>query len=351
MKERASARLRLLDRYLGIPLVFFLSLFKRKRSLQKQEKIAVLVTAGIGDTVLLTAILQDLEGKEITLFTGQANAEMGRMIPGVQVVALPITSPLKALRLIRKERFDVWIDANPWPRINALFSFFSKSSFTIGFKTSNQYRHPVYDYAISHLANRHELENLRALLIPLAIEPKHQPFLRTKKQKREEKLIMLHPYAGGSRAELKEWPEPQWIALIEALMSKGYRIILSGGPGDTSRLNALRRRCPFSEKIALTAGKLSLLQTAELLGRISRLVSVDTGVMHMAAALGCPVIALHGPTSPHRWGGIGKNVIALQQDFPYTPCIHLGFEAVCNSNTCMKNITLEAVLSALLLST
>jgi heptosyltransferase I len=347
MRERGNAVLRFLDRYWGIPLIWFLGKLKKKQKLGASNRLGILVSAGIGDTVLLSAILQDLKGREIILFTGKANYEMARMLPEAQVVVLPITRPWAAIAEIRRHVFDVWIDANPWPRINALLTFFSRSSFKIGFERRGQYRHYIYDHAVEHLNSRHELDNLRALIHILGIKGKHRPFISMKGEKRLQELILLHLFAGGSRAYLKEWPDKNWIDLIDTLSSQGYCFVLTGSAKDEERLLAIQARCKEPERIEVAAGKISLQETAFLLKRVGATVSVDTGIMHLAAAVGSPLVSLHGPTSPSRWGAIGDSIIALQWEKPYTPCIQLGFESTCDSNPCMQGIKVSSVLSAL----
>jgi len=146
-------------------------------------------------------------------------------------------------------------------------------------------------------------------------------------------------FPGGARADLKTWPEAKWKELILQLSKLGYQIDLTGGKADHPKL------AHFSTATNL-AGALSLRETAMHLKRCACVISVDTGIMHLAAALGCPVIGLHGPTSPNRWGALGENVISLTPNYKYTPCIQLGFESKCSENRCLKAISVDQVLDA-----
>lgn len=350
MKERGNRLLRFLDRYAGIPIVFLLGILKqKKRKPDSIQSIALLKSAGIGDLVILSAVVKDLQGAypaaSVTLFTGKSNAEMGRMIPGVSVIPLPMTSPWKSLKIIRKHSFDVWIDADPWPRINALFTFCSRSKFTIGFKTAKQWRHNVYDKAINHSSACHEIENYRNLINHLGIRTYHRPNFSFSPKKPKEQKIALHLFPGGSRAALKQWEMGRWKELITLISQEGFKIICTGSKADRPHLEQLKQEC-FPSPIENVAGSLTLQETAEMLLTCACVISVDTGIMHLAAALGCPTICLHGPTSPKRWGAIGEKVIAVTPSFPYHPCIHLGFEAVCKENRCMKAITVSQVKQA-----
>ncbi len=348
---RANFALKFLDRYLGIPLIFLIGKFIRKRPfphLSENPKIGLLQTAAIGDTILASGAIADIKNhwpkSTVTFFTGESNYQAAKLIPDVDVVLLPVASPAKALTILKSDSFDLWIDFGAWPRINALYSFLSDSKYRIGFQTPNQYRHYVYDQAVLHQPI-HELENIRNLikltgvacsnspkLVPMAFEQKNQ--------------IALHLYAGGSQAAHKEWPEEKWIQLINRLGEQGFSIVLTGAKADAVRCELVKSKCQPSTQIEIAAGKLSLKESAELLLSSKAVITIDTGIMHLAAALGCLTIALHGPTSYKRWGGIGPRIIPLRES-KTAPWIHLGFENPPAQASCMDLIPVELVLKTL----
>jgi ADP-heptose:LPS heptosyltransferase len=349
MKERGNRYLRFLDRYGGIPLIALLGCIKSKKiPPAKIEKIALLKTAGIGDTVLLIGIIQDLKKNhphaKITLFTGTSNHAMGKLIADIFVIALPMTHPFKALKLIRKQHFDLWIDCDPWPRINACFSFFSRSLWSIGFKTEGQGRHWVYDSCVIHRRDCHEIQNYRNLLNSLGMKTGSLPNIPIPPTYSKQRRVALHLCPGGSRAHLKMWPERNWVEMMRKFSEASYEVVLTGGMQDRKYLTSLIDENRLQVKCE--AGNLSLFKTSELLLTCICLISVDTGIMHLAAALGCPVISLHGPTSPQRWGAIGETIVSITPRYPYAPCIHLGFESQCRKNFCMQAITVDQVLEA-----
>jgi len=65
--------------------------------------------------------------------------------------------------------------------------------------------------------------------------------------------------------------------------------------------------------------------------------------MHLAAASGTKVIALHGPTNSIKWGPYGEKHITINSSTDCSPCLYLGFEYKCHSNKCMQAITAEDV--------
>lgn len=340
MQERANPLLKYADYYLGRHLVFFLGIFRGRgrKAPENPLRIACLKSAAIGDTVLMTGPLADLKKiyprAEITFFTGSSNAGAARLFSGADsVIALPMSKPWQALRLIRQSEYDLWIDFDSWPRINAVFTFFSRSKYTVGFQTPQQCRHWIYDQPVLHRKDIHELENYRNLL--RAVNSKSQnkseilspsrPQIWADRQpfeKSSEPVVLLHPWPGGSQAYFKQWPDEKWIELALALKKNGYRVLLSTGPADRSDSERLMGRAGEGlMEISQVSGLENYLKHLAL---VDFVITVDTGVAHLAAALGQSVLVLHGPTSPDRWGAIGPRVLTLKDQQP--AYIHLGFE-------------------------
>jgi len=91
------------------------------------------------------------------------------------------------------------------------------------------------------------------------------------------------------------------------------------------------------------AGKLSLEQTAQTINNAKLSISIDTGIMHLASVLNCNLIAIHGPTSPKRWGPLSSKAHFVYLNKSCSPCISLGFESKCTNNICMTDITLKDI--------
>ncbi len=357
---------RLLDFYLGVPLVFLVGALHRRRTPpQRIASIGLLQTSAIGDTVLITAALADLRrafpDARLVMVLGPANAELGKLIGAADdIVVLPVRKPWRAVPLLRRLALDVLIDFAPWPRLNALYSALSGARYTIGFETGGQHRHFAYDGRARHRTDRHEIENHGALIALLGVRPSGRPALilaaagqgggqtELGAEPYQPDLIVLHPWPGGSAAALKRWPAEGWVALARALAERGFRMVITGGGQDSGPTDALIRAAGLPpDRLSSRAGALSLAGTAALLCRARALVSVDTGTMHLAAALGVPVVALHGPTSPARWGPVGERCAAVASPAPGAGYIQLGFDFPPNPPPCMEAITVEAVLAAL----
>jgi ADP-heptose:LPS heptosyltransferase len=97
------------------------------------------------------------------------------------------------------------------------------------------------------------------------------------------------------------------------------------------------------------AGQLDLVQLAAVLQRLQLVLSVDTGPMHLAAAVGTPVVGVFGPSDPQRWGPIGPSVASVRIDLPCSPCNRIRRppeRCVGHIPDCLMGITAEQVIDA-----
>jgi ADP-heptose:LPS heptosyltransferase len=109
---------------------------------------------------------------------------------------------------------------------------------------------------------------------------------------------LLHP---GAASAARRWPPERWAAVAAAESSAGRSVVISGGCDEVD----LARRVARAARLApasVIAGQTDLGQLAAAVDRAGRVVCSDTGVAHLATALGTPSVVLFGPTSPDLWG-------------------------------------------------
>jgi ADP-heptose:LPS heptosyltransferase len=355
--EKGNANLHFLDRYLGIPLVLFLGFFrvlkKRIPVAFEPKRIAILNISSIGDNVLMSAPLQDLKNRfpnaEIVLFCGDTNFGVTKMLPGIASThKLPVTKVLESIKYIRKEgQFDLLIDFGPWPRLNAIYAAFFRSKCKIGFRSIGQWRHFVYDYAIIHSDQKHELDNFRALLDPLQLSSNARPRLDIPSGSLEldaQEYVIFHPWPGGYKSYMKEWPESNWLELAEKLSAFGLKIYITGAKDDV--VNSQKMEQKSNGLLYSLAGKYNLSDTAKLVQNARLIVAVNTGIMHMAAALGVKMVALHGPTSVLRWGPVSDQALNVFPQNAQCGYLHFGYEYHKSEVNCMDLIKVDEVTEA-----
>lgn len=126
-------------------------------------------------------------------------------------------------------------------------------------------------------------------------------------------IVFLH----GTTWETKHWPEENWIGLAKLVTENGFRIKLPWG-NEIEHERAKRIALVSAEVEVLP--RMKLKEIASVLAGAKAIVSVDTGLGHLAAALDVPNISLYGPTNPLLTGALGKSQIHLSADFPCAPC-------------------------------
>ena len=129
---------------------------------------------------------------------------------------------------------------------------------------------------------------------------------------------MLQP---GARWENKRWPAKYFAELVRALAGKfpETRFAILGDQGDRPLGEIISRAAP--ERCLNLCGETSLPEMIEWVRLCDLMVTNDTGPMHVAAALGKPLVALFGPTEPRRTGPYGQLENVLRLDLPCSPCL------------------------------
>ena len=129
-------------------------------------------------------------------------------------------------------------------------------------------------------------------------------------------LIALHPGGGqnpGQDQVSKRWSSGNFQSLADRLThTRGARILLVGGPDD--KPVTVKVRSGSSTHFVDVAGRLTFPQLGALLKRCHLFIGNDSAPMHLAAAVGTPVVALFGPTSPQRYGPYGMRNATVQFD-------------------------------------
>lgn len=369
MKERGNTKLRFLDKFIGIPLIVTLGLLRKKKreTSTDPQNIIIVMIAAIGDTILLSSIIKELKHLNpkinITLVCSNGNIQAAKNIPYIhQLIKFEMSNIWKSFFLLRKlDSYDLLLDFGTWSRLNALISYVIKANVKIGFKRKNMFRHYIYDQIVEHVDHIHELENYRSLLRSLGwrlteFTPEFTISLESIEKVRNKldenhKYIIFHLFASGSHKKKKEWPESSWMSLANRLMEENFTIILTGGKEDSEIANAFVQKINSKNdaKCISFSGQLTLEETAALIKEVGTIITVNTGIMHLAATVESHIIALHGPTSPLRWGPVSENALILTPTIQCDSPLSLGFEKhhCVVEKGCISTIEVDDVYQAL----
>ncbi len=221
------------------------------------------------------------------------------------------------LREIREQSYDLVIDMQGlWK--SALAACTARGGRRIGPSFNREGTRLVYSsVAGPRNRNRHAVEEamdvVRHLGLPV-LDPVFPVSFPSQKIEEPRPRVALVPF---SRWPSKNWPSSSFLKLGKELREQmNASIFVVGGPNDAAECNTMAKQL-FARNMA---GKLSLPELGGFLGEMDLVVSNDSGPMHMAAAVGTPVLALFGPTDPVRTGPYGDVHRVLIAGLRCSPC-------------------------------
>jgi len=153
-----------------------------------------------------------------------------------------------------------------------------------------------------------------------------------------QSVISINPVA---KWDTKLWPAENFSRLADMLIEGlGCFVIFTGNKADKKEITKIISK--MQNTCIDLSGQTDLKELAALYDMSRCMVSTDTGPMHLAAAVGTPVVALFGPTAPWRTGPFGEGHEVLRTGLSCSPC----FKKTCDSVACMKHIAVEQAFGA-----
>lgn len=226
--------------------------------------------------------------------------------------------------------------------LSALLLFLTHSPVRIGF--TNEMRSFLLTDSLPKQQNLHQVQRYYELLRPLGISgeaPTLTLFAQRDVAPHTRKRIGIN--TGGAFGNAKRWGKQQFVDTAQALLARGYEVILLGGADDVATNAAIESELAHANLHNLT-GKTSIEQLIDTIAGLDLFITNDSGPMHIAAALQIPLIALFGPTdyretSPWK----AQNAFLLSLNLSCSPCKRrtcpLGHHA------CMENLQAGEVLA------
>lgn len=259
---------------------------------------------------------------------------------------------LLVLRRLRQEPFDLAVDLRGDFRNLCLMA-------AINAPVRAGYADTGGGFLLTHTAqrlkNRHEIERSLDVVRTLGANVEDpRPFLAVTEEDRRSlvaklaeygldrkgPLTVLHP---GSGCSSKLWDPQRFAAVGDSLVSHfGAEVLVTGAPNET----ALAKQIVTSmrQSAASLAGRLTLKELAALFEQCSLVVTVDAAPMHIAAAMGRPVVAIFsGITTREEWAPWGERHVVLQSP---VPCLGCELPDCPRGNECMAKITVAQVVKA-----
>jgi ADP-heptose:LPS heptosyltransferase len=301
-----------------------------KLCLDSIRRILIVKLSSLGDVVHATPCLTALRSRfpraSLIWAVERGYADLLRHHPALDglIEVEPMRGKLRQLRAIRQTlagqaRFDLAVDLQGTLR-SAAWVYLSGARYRAGLGGPR----PGWQVRLPAPTGKHAVEICAAVLEALDVtvgdlSPRLYCSVRAEAEVGQllarrglpsAGFVILNPF---SRWRSKEWPPEHWAEVSRVLMAE-YRqtVVITGAPDELIRTRGLLGLCPGVSLI----GELTLGQAMCVYRRARLMITGDSGPMHVAAALGTPLLALFGPTLPERSGPWGQLLAVLQARRP-----------------------------------
>jgi ADP-heptose:LPS heptosyltransferase len=200
--------------------------------------------------------------------------------------------------------------------------------------------HKVFSYfeIASAAGVKGELQYPR-IIVPERRKTSTMSILKTEKIITQRPIVCIHP---GASVIYKKWTEEGFAKISDWLIAKDFQVVFVGGEDDVLEINKITSRMshnPFN-----LANKLSLGELTSLFGLSSLFIGNDSGPMHLASAVGVPVIALFGSANENRWGPLCSKKIILRGTERCNTCTRKNCQI---DFSCIRSISPDTVIVAI----
>ena len=322
------------------------------------RRILIVKLSSLGDVFHALPAVHCLKaglGVDVDWVTQPEYTELVRCFPDVtEVMAFPrrryLTEAIPFVRALRSREYDLVLDLQGLLK-SAIVSKLARGAKVIGPSFRREGALVLYDaVAGPRDKNRHAVEENLDIVRYLGVGmlPVQFPVLfPVCEVAGEEPRVAVVPV---SRGAAKNWPVERFAETAKRLRREvGAAVYLFGTKDDAPACEAVRSAAALGASdpgIVNLAGRTSLVEMGGWLGAMQLVIANDSGPIHMAAAVGTPVLALFGPTDAKRTGPYGAQHRVLTADVECRPC----FRRACSEDIpkCLSGITVDRVVGAAL---
>lgn len=316
----------------------------------------------LGDVLLATPTLHALKaaypGVRLTVLVNRGTDAILRANPDVdEIIPLDRGSIVEQCRFvweIRRKRFDTVVDLTDGDRA-AFLTWISGAAVRIGFNAEHRWTGRCYTTVVRGEEGAHRIERDLAALAPLGIQVRDRVpriWLTAKDDVGVEQLVhqleipkdrpwvLVQP---GARYWFKAWPPERFAELADRLTERfDCQVLVGGSPEELALTEAVVKYA--KSRLLSLAGRSDVRTFAALLKRSALFIGNDTGALHIATAVGTPVVGLFGPSNPREWGPCGSPVEVIYKGLDCRICFHPTCQR--GEENCMRLITVEEVMAA-----
>ncbi|MGH7996442.1 MAG: glycosyltransferase family 9 protein, partial [Opitutaceae bacterium] len=387
-----------LDRYLGVPACFALTVLRRvfgrraRRPAARPRSILFIKLAEQGSTVLayraLAEAVRRVGRENVRFLVFEENrfvVDLLELLPAENVIAIRtadatalLASAWQRLKVIRRLRIDACVDLEFFTRSSAILSWLTGARIRVGFHTfygEGPYRGDLLTHRVLYNPHLHTSETFLTLVAALDQDPASLPTfdfrpgepagapifrpapeeiaaVREKLEAAGEtagrRLVLLNANC-SDLLPLRRWPDASYLALARELLAgdDALAVAFTGAADESDRVNELVRAVGSPRCVSL-AGRTTLRELLVLYGLAEVLVTNDSGPAHFAALTPIDAVTLFGPETPLLFGARGPRSHPIWAGVACSPCVNAynNRQSACRNNVCMQRISVEEVLAA-----
>lgn len=355
--------------------VLTLNYFKEKDALEFDQirRMLIIRTDGIGDVAMSAPAFKALRdifpNAHITLLAGSWSRDLVEVMlsfneviyldaPWIAKERKDLKGFIRMIKQLRQKKYDLAIDLRGDFR-NIVLMYLLNVKHRLGFNITG------CDFLLTHVIpceENHHAVNLCLSLIEhfvpddkeiydlsLEVTDADQEFVRGFLKRNsisygmtEDLIVVIHP---GAKWYGRRWKSSCYAQIADALIEEyNAKVVLTGGPNDFELIRDIKNLMTYTPVV--TPCNFSLRHFLALLSKSTLFIGVDSGPMHMAAAMHVKVIAIMGPALSEAVGPYGKEhiVVTKQQNYSCSPCS----QTICRmpDNNCVQAVTVEEVWEA-----
>jgi ADP-heptose:LPS heptosyltransferase len=341
-------------------------------TLRAVREIAAVKFWGIGNAALMLPVLRSLRarypGARLTVVTLAGNRTLFRGVADrvvtvrMRPASLACLDLLRAIGELRRTGVDLALDFEQYVRASQILLYLAGARQVLAYDTAGQQRAELADVKVPYDDTCHTGETYLALaraaglrerayrpggLVP---EPAavaslgRRPWL----PRDDAPLVVMHP-GSGDNFPGRRWPTRRFGLVARRLVDEAGAVVAVTGTADEAGLVGEVVEAAQRPLVDL-AGALTLDELVALLARARLLVANDTGPVHLAGALGVPVVGLYGPNTPRLYGPLAPGSVAFYDAPPCSPCItNFNYKTSrCRNPVCIRAHDVEDVGAAAL---
>ena len=387
--------MRKIDFVVGIPLTFFISLFKflcpsRSQNLHQSKNVLFIELSEMGSALLADPAMQRVQNKyNATVFfvifkRNKASLDFLKSVPEQNIFTIEDSSLLSIIKdsilllfWCQKNKIDITIDLELFSRATALLSFLSRSAIKVGFHNyhgEGLYRGNFLNRNVAYNPHIHIAKNFIALVDAAFTDDVQIPYLKKEitddeiqirkihisednkknvlnkirslypKLAPDQKIILVNPNASEFLPQRK-WPLENYVQLIKIMIENhpDHLFLLTGAPTEKHEIQTIEDRVS-NERCLNFAGQIAFCDLTTLYTISKVLITNDSGPGHFSSITNIKSFVFFGPETPHLYGSLG-NSTALYSNFACSPCVsaYNHRKTPCTDNQCLKVLTPQII--------